>query len=193
MTTLRKAGLRVVGLWSKIPKLPNFPDGTFFNFSEFSKTLRMHNASLSSHSVSQIEQEICSRATAFLGSGESTWSLTVFRTRMATRMIRRMVMNTDVTTASAESRAFDPSQLSEGNSMTSISTLDRSADERVIESLMGDLHAAGLQCQYQAFFNKANVKATMETSQDEDPDAWLDIQACEGRTNKGGTCTLSCF
>ena len=83
----------------------------------------------------------------------------------------------------------------EGNNIgaTSILTIARSVDEKVIQSLMGDLHAAGMQCQYQVFFNKVNVNVTTETFQDEAPDTWLDIEACEGRTRKGGTCKLACF
>jgi hypothetical protein len=109
----------------------------------------------------------------FLGSGQSTWSLAVFRQRLAKRR-------------SAEILATSPS---------AGSTLDAKArDELVSETLLKDDHAAGLQCQYSQRMELAVVNATVETYADEFPDGWLDLDACEGRIGRGGHCQVAkCF
>lgn len=67
-------------------------------------------------------------------------------------------------------------------------------DNRVIETLLSDNHASGLQCQYQAFYRRARVNVTAETYEEEAPDGWLDFEACEGRIGKGGSCKIAaCF
>lgn len=169
VASLRHSGLAVVGLWN-IKGLPNFSDGTYFQLSQLKAFLP---EAVTGHSVSQIEQEMCSRAFSFLGSGESTWSLSVFRARLARRkhdQMERIFMDTG---GQKSSKRFD---------------------DNVIENLLRDGHAAGLQCQYQAFFRRARVNATTETYEEEAPDGWLDIEACEGRIDKGGRCKVAaCF
>jgi hypothetical protein len=64
-------------------------------------------------------------------------------------------------------------------------------DEAVIEELMKDDHAAGLQCRYDRYFNRIRANATVETYADEVPDGWLDLEACEGRIGHGGKCTVA--
>lgn len=163
---LRRSGLAVVGLW-KIDHLPNFSDGSYLEPA----WLKSLVPNLSGHTISQLEQEICTRARVFLGSGESTWSLSVFRSRLALRKAEqiRQDLRAKGTLIGQEARE----------------------NEEVIERLLGDEHAAGLQCRYAGYYGRAKVNSTAETYEDEEPDGWLDMEACEKRIGKGGNCKLA--
>lgn len=122
--------------------------------------------------IALVEQEICICSAVFLGSGQSTWSLAVFRMRLAKRR-------------AAETLAKTPN----------VDSMDGKArDQLVSEMLLKDNHAAGLQCQYSRYMNRVVVNATVETCADEFPDGWLDLDACEGRIGRGGHCQVAkCF
>lgn len=165
---LRDSGLEVVGLW-KIEELPNFSDGKYFDATLANSVI----PKVTGHTISQIEQEICHRAYSFLGSGESTWSLSVFRSRLAERKSQQI------------RQAWEKIATNQGGKMD---------DEVLIERLLGDEHAAGMQCRYSAYFRRAKVNSTVETYEDEGKDGWLDMEACEGRIGKGGKCQVAaCF
>lgn len=168
---LRKTGLAVTGLW-KIKDLPNLitHGGVLMYADEILK--RTLKSKLSGHAMSEVEQEICLRGSSFMGSGESTWSLAVFRARLATRRWQQILL----------SRRAEDTLISD--------------DGLIIEELLSDLHAAGLQCRYQVLFKKAKIRGVVpeESYQDEAPDSWLDMEACEAQLSLGGSCKLlDCF
>lgn len=176
---LRKKGLAVTGLW-KIKKLPNLITnaGDLIYRDEILERTLMNK--LSGHTISEVEQEICFRANSFMGSGESTWSLAVFRARLATRRRQKIITST---------RAIE-------ESVAKVDETLNSDDSLFIEDLLSDLHAAGLQCRYQSFYKKAKVRGVVpeESYHDEAPDLWLDMEACEAQLNLGGSCKLlDCF
>lgn len=88
---LRERNMTVVGLW-RIEGLPNFPDGGFLprggstELAEFFGLLR-HEEEVNSRLIASVEQELCKQGDVFLGSGQSTWSLAVFRSRLAHRSV----------------------------------------------------------------------------------------------------------
>ncbi|XP_073393806.1 uncharacterized protein [Physcomitrium patens] len=169
--SLRKRGLVVVGLW-KLPGLPNFADGTYFKPA---KVLGGENTDLNGAQIALVEQELCVRAISFMGSGQSTWSLSVFRVRLARRRVQQIV---------------EAAKL-----MLSVNLTDpKVVDKLIYETLLKDEHAAGLHCRYMRFMKRAEVNETTETYADEYPDGWLDLEACEGRIGKGGRCEVAkCF
>ncbi|KAG0619965.1 hypothetical protein M758_4G178600 [Ceratodon purpureus] len=169
--SLRRRGLTVVGLW-KLPGLPNFKDGKEFDPVQ---TLGKTNQDLNGAQIALVEQELVSRAVSFMGSGQSTWSLAVFRVRLARRRVKEIV-------AAAERDV-------------SVDLKDpKAVDKLISETLLRDEHPAGLHCRYIRYLKRAAVNETMETSADEYPDAWLDLEACEGRIGKGGRCQVAkCF
>lgn len=171
VASLRRRRLTVVGLW-KLPGLANFNDGKEFNPIQ---TLGKENQDLNGAQIALVEQELCSRAVSFMGSGQSTWSLAVFRVRLARRRVNEIV-------AAAEG---DPS----------VDVRDAAAvDKLVSETLLRDEHPAGLHCRYLRYMKRAAVNETAETYADEYPDGWLDLEACEGRIGKGGRCQVAkCF
>ncbi|XP_057874117.2 uncharacterized protein LOC131080036 isoform X2 [Cryptomeria japonica] len=161
---LRKERINVAGLW-KMKGVPNFSDGTYFDSTELGldKSCNIKTNQM----VSFVEQEMCLRTKAFLGSGESTWSLSVFYARLATR------------------KAFE---------IIRSGRQESNVNEYIIEQLLSDQHASGLMCRYSIFYNQKKANYTVEESQDEDPDGWLDLEACEKRITKGGHCNLAvCF
>jgi hypothetical protein len=161
--SLRKRGLTVVGLW-KVPGLPNFKDGQYFD-----PVKTLGNQNLNGAQIGLVEQEICSRAASFMGSGPSTFSLAVFRVRLARRRAKQI-------DASVVNGAHD------------------ATDALVTEMLLRDAHPAGLHCRYLRYMKRATVKETVETYADEYPDGWLDLEACEGRLDRGGHCQVAqCF
>lgn len=164
---LRNRGLSVIGLWN-ITGLPNFADGTYYD-----PYLTMGGRHvMNSQQIAVVEQEICVRSTVFLGSGLSTWSLAVFRNRLAKRR------SEEILTKVPNAYKVDL----------------KARDEIVIEALLKDDHAAGLQCQYTRFMRvnetAETANPTAETSADEFPDGWLDVEACEGRVGRGGHCEV---
>lgn len=126
---------------------------------------------INAQQIALVEQEMCTRSVVFLGSSQSTWSLAVFRLRLARRRTNHIL----------QSRKSSP--------------LDQKAsDELVIHTLLQDEHAAGLHCVYKRFYDRAKVNQTVETYADEYPDGWLDLEACEGRVGRGGHCQVAkCF
>ena len=165
VASLRLRGFTVVGLW-KLPGLPNFSDGTEFDpIRIFGTTKRNLNGA----QIALVEQEIVSRAVSFMGSGQSTWSLGVFRVRLARRHLQEIV---------AAAPLEDPEAM----------------DRLIYETLLRDEHPAGLHCRYMRYMKHAVVNETAETYADEHPDGWLDLEACEGRIGKGGRCEVAkCF
>ncbi|KAL3696175.1 hypothetical protein R1sor_010251 [Riccia sorocarpa] len=171
---LRKMNMTVVGMWH-IDGLPNFPDGSYV------PTDPQHLADLfgvtdpeekvSSRLISGVEQELCSRAEAFLGTGSSTWSLAVFRQRLAQRKARNLVRTLVGELTEEEFRA-----------------LDQSIHNQVIAELVKDDHEAELLCGYQRELDRFKVNTTAETREEEAPDGWIDLEACEMRVGKGGMC-----
>jgi hypothetical protein len=87
--SLRKRNLIIVGLW-KVPELPNFSDGRYFDPVT---TLGKHD--LNGAQIGLLEQELCSRSVSFMGSGPSTFSLSVFRVRLARRRVLQMRAGAD--------------------------------------------------------------------------------------------------
>jgi hypothetical protein len=86
---LRDQGLIVVGLW-RIEGLPNFPDGAYLPKVVNSDVAELFglpdlDEEVNSHYIAGVEQELCRGAEVFLGSGQSSWSLAVFRSRLAQR------------------------------------------------------------------------------------------------------------
>lgn len=122
--------------------------------------------------IALVEQEICVRSEVFLGSGQSTWSLAVFRQRLAKRRSVEILANTP-----------------------GADRMDEKARDKLIsETLLKDNHAAGLQCGYSRWMKLTAVNETVETYADEFPDGWLDLDACEGRIGRGGHCQVArCF
>jgi len=120
-----------------------------------------------------IEQEICVRSAVFLGSGQSTWSLAIFRFRLARRRTKQILADL----------------------VTGHESMDQKAqDEFVIQDLFKDNHAAGMVCRFSEFRNRKTKNETVETYAEEYPDGWLDLEACEGRINYGGRCQVAkCF
>lgn len=170
--SLRKRGLTVVGLW-KLTELPNFADGTYFDPV---KTLGKVNQDLNGAQIALVEQELCSRAVSFMGSGQSTFSLAVFRVRLARRRVEEIVE------ATAESGGSK-----EGGDKATM-------DKRIAEALLEDEHPAGLHCRYLRHMKRHRVREEVETEADEYPDGWLDLLACEGRLRRGGRCRVAhCF
>jgi hypothetical protein len=170
--SLRKRGLTVVGLW-KLTALPNFADGTYFDPV---KTLGKVDQDLNGAQIALVEQELCSRAVSFMGSGQSTFSLAVFRVRLARRRMEEIVE------ATAESGG--------GKGGRDKATMDN----RIAEALLQDEHPAGLHCRYLRHMKRHRVREEVETDADEYPDAWLDLLACEGRLRRGGRCRVAqCF
>ncbi len=110
-----------------------------------------------------------------MGSGQSTWSLAVFRVRLARRRVPEIV-------AAAKRDG-------------SVNLTDAKAvDNLISQTLLSDEHPAGLHCRYLRFMKRAVVNETSETSADEYPDSWLDLEACEGLIGKGGRCQVAkCF
>lgn len=110
-----------------------------------------------------------------MGSGQSTWSLAVFRVRLARRRVQQIVE------AAERDRSVD--------------LKDRQAVDRLIsDTLLKDQHPAGLHCRYLRFMKRYSVNETVETNADEYPDGWLDLEACEGRIGRGGRCVVAqCF
>jgi len=160
--SLRKRGLIVVGLW-KVPGLPNFRDGQYLDQVAFV------GKDLNGAQVALVEQELCSRSVSFMGSGPSTFSLSVFRVRLARRRVKQIEASVDVNTGVA-------------------------TDELVAKTLLRDAHPAGLHCRYLRHMKRAPVNETVETYADEYPDGWLDLEACEGRIGRGGRCQVAeCF
>ena len=145
--------------------LPNLMDGRSYEQEpEIAELVKRR----SGHAISEVEQELCRRAKAFMGSGQSTWSLVVFRTRIVDRIRQQQTNGTH------------PAQ----------------DDEALINTLLADSHAAGLQCRYNGFFRRASrsVKAAQERYEDEAPDTWLDVEACEVRLslpNSNGSCKFT--
>ncbi|CAK9214065.1 unnamed protein product [Sphagnum troendelagicum] len=178
---LRNRGLAVVGLW-KIKNLPNFSNGRTFDPESTLGEIPVY-----SQQIALIEQEICTRSTVFLGSGQSTWSLAVFRLRLARRRAKQILESRQQLDSSSRGGA-EEKQLQE----VLIKQID--GDEAVIEELMKDKHAAGLACRFARYFNRIRFNATVETYVDEAPDGWLDLEACEGRIGQGGKCEVAkCF
>lgn len=176
---LRKRGLAVTGLW-KIKRLPNLITNAkelIYGDEILKRTLE---SKFSGHLMSEVEQEICLRASSFMGSGESTWSLAVFRARLALRRQKK---------AELLRKANEEIAKNEVDNLTS-------DDTRIVEELLSDLHAAGLQCRYQFLYRRAKGRGFVpeESYQDEVPDSWLDMEACEAQLNHGGSCKLiDCF
>ncbi|KAG0600085.1 hypothetical protein M758_11G006300 [Ceratodon purpureus] len=165
--SLRRRGLNVVGLWS-IPDLPNFADGTYFDpYISMGK-----DHVINGQQIALVEQEICVRSAVFLGSGPSTWSLAVFRLRLAKRRSQEIMA-----------------------SVPNADSMDlRARDELISETLLKDDHVAGLQCLFSRFMKRTPVNESVETYADEYPDGWLDLDACEGRIGRGGHCQVAkCF
>ncbi|XP_057874144.1 uncharacterized protein LOC131080067 [Cryptomeria japonica] len=90
--TLYTERINVAGLW-KMEGIPNFSDGTYLDSKELglNKSCKMK----ANQMVSFIEQEMCLRAKVFLGSGESTWSSSVFCTRLATRKASELITSSN--------------------------------------------------------------------------------------------------
>ncbi|KAH7284033.1 hypothetical protein KP509_34G036600 [Ceratopteris richardii] len=166
---IRIRGLKAAGLW-RLPDLPNIIlKGTDAQYVD-QVIKSISNLELSGHILSKVEQEMCFRSKAFMGSGESTWSLVVFRERLAQRMVQK---------------AFAY--------MKGAVDVD---EDLIVSKLMEDSHAAGLQCRYRILFGGSHIRKSVpqEGYQDEAPDTWLDMEACEGQLHKSGSCILSdCF
>jgi hypothetical protein len=144
------------------------------------------------HQIALVEQEICTRSNAFLGSSQSTWSLAVFRLRLARRRVKQILeSHLDVTRAESSGILQQQGDKSPGAAIEKQDLQQDEDDEAVIEELMKDNHAAGLQCRYARYFNRIRANATVETYADEVPDGWLDLEACEGRIGHGGKCTVA--
>jgi hypothetical protein len=142
-----------------------------------------------SQQIALIEQEICTRSTVFLGSGQSTWSLAVFRLRLARRRAKQILESRQQLDSSSSSRGG-----AEEKQIQEVLIKQIEGDEAVIEELMRDKHAAGLACRFPRYFNRIRFNATVETYVDEAPDGWLDLEACEGRIGRGGKCEVAkCF
>lgn len=125
--------------------------------------------------IALVEQELCSRAVSFMGSGQSTWSLAVFRVRLARRRMKEIVA------AAERDRSVDLNDAA-------------AVDNLISATLLSDEHPAGLHCRYLRYMKRAVVKETVESFVDEYPDGWLDLEACEGRIGKGGRCQVAkCF
>ncbi|KAI5068354.1 hypothetical protein GOP47_0016699 [Adiantum capillus-veneris] len=175
---VRGRGLAVSGLW-KISNVPNIiVNGSDYMFNNQIMEI-LSNNKLSGHSISMMEQELCFRASSFMGSGESTWSLAVFRARLASRRWRQLVQ-------------FE--KVEEGKEDVVLESLID--DNYIIKELLHDYHAAGLQCRYKFLYKPARLseKVPEESYQDEAPDTWLDMEACEAQLGRGGSCKLfDCF
>eukprot|EP00250_Pteridium_aquilinum_P033932 c667_g1_i1 orf=58-1737(-) len=175
---LRKQGLAVTGLW-KIKELPNLITNAS-NIKYVDALLETTLRSTSSgHAISQVEQEICLRASAFMGSGESTWSLAVFRARLVRRRWQQLLLSRRANKERVGTTSGNPI-----------------SDNLIIEELLRDSHAAGLQCRYQTLYKSAKLRGVVpeESYQDEAPDSWLDMEACEAQLSQGGSCKLlDCF
>lgn len=123
--------------------------------------------------IALVEQELCTRAVSFLGSGPSTMSLAVFRVRLARRLVKQIIESAEL----------------EGNVRDS-----KAMDEFIAEMLLKDEHSAGLHCRYLRYMNRYKVNETVEIYTEEYPDGWLDYEACEGRIGHGGRCQVAkCF
>jgi len=108
-----------------------------------------------------------------MGSGQSTWSLAVFRLRLARRRAK---------------------QILEDEAGLKVAGNSKQQNELVINTLLKDEHQAGLHCRYTRYMKRAIVNETVETYADEYPDSWLDLEACEGRLGRGGHCQVAkCF
>eukprot|EP00850_Spirogloea_muscicola_P002716 SM000010S04354 [mRNA] locus=s10:1095085:1106203:+ [translate_table: standard] len=178
---LRQRGLRVAGLW-RCPDLPPMPDGSGFNSTVLGLLMGLDRPGFQpgNHVVSQIEQELCTRADVFVGSGQSTWSLGVWRQRMGLREM------------SALRRRLATSNLSGPNGRQ---LNDTEMDAMAIAHLLDDDRMAGLVCKNSRVGRKWARDHHSSTSlsqhsiaEEQGPDKWLDFLACEARLNKGGTC-----
>lgn len=175
---VRSRGLFVSGLW-RINNLPNIVSNSSDYMYNDQIIKKISNTELNGHSISRIEQELCFRASSFMGSGESTWSLAVFRVRLASRRWKQLV----------QSKKFEV-----GGVNTVLES--HSNYDNITEQLLRDSHAAGLQCRYQVLYRRAQLKEKVpqESYQDEAPDTWLDMEACEAQLGQGGSCKLyDCF
>ncbi|KAL3696171.1 hypothetical protein R1sor_010247 [Riccia sorocarpa] len=162
---IRKKGFNVSGLWN-IQGLPNFSDGTYVEEKEIWRLFGLSQyRKVSNNMIALVEQEICIRSVVFLGSGQSTWSLSVFDARRSRR--RRM--------------EFEASVRSNHTTALGVPFTDREMDDAVIEHLFQDKHSAGPAC-------NGLVGGVPETYDDEAPDGWLDFEACEKRIDLGGKC-----
>lgn len=73
-----------------------------------------------------------------------------------------------------------------------IQQLDQNVHNQIIRELLSDEHEAGILCGYHRYYEKFPVNATKETFEDEAPDGWLDLEACEMRIgHKGGQCEFA--
>ncbi|KAG6547247.1 hypothetical protein Mapa_011183 [Marchantia paleacea] len=174
---LRERNLTVIGMW-RIEDLPNFPDGSYVpqegpGLSELFGIIDP-NERVSSRMVAGVEQEICASSEAFLGTGQSTWSLAVFRQRLARRKARQVIEKVVGTISESEFRL-----------------LDQTVHTQIIEELLKDNHEAGLLCGYSREFARFAVNVTSETREEEAPDGWIDLEACEMRIGKGGQCEFA--
>ena len=125
--------------------------------------------------IALVEQELCSRSVSFLGSGPSTLSLAVFRVRLARRLVKQIM---EAAKLDGTANAKDP----------------KAMDDLIAETLLNDRHPAGLHCRYVRRMKPPSVLETVETSDEEYPDGWLDLEACEGRMGRGGHCEVAkCF
>ncbi|KAH6556448.1 hypothetical protein KP509_1Z178100 [Ceratopteris richardii] len=127
----RIRGQKVAGLW-RLPDLPNMilkrTDAQYVD--EVIKSIS--KLELSGHILSKVEQEMCFRWKAFMGSGESTCIRVVSRERLAQRMVQKAFAYMKGLQATMNSSA-----------LTGAVDVD---DDLIVSKLMEDSHAAGLQC-----------------------------------------------
>eukprot|EP00850_Spirogloea_muscicola_P002721 SM000010S04359 [mRNA] locus=s10:1088262:1091985:- [translate_table: standard] len=191
--TLREQGFAVAGLW-RCPSLPCFPDGSTPDLLQIGTLFGIdrENFQPGNHLVSQLEQEVAKRAAAFLGSGQSSWSLAVWRTRMALRRAAEFG-------ASWQSATATDSEGSEGGEDSRNEALQRAFDDALVEELLKDQRVAGLQCK-SGYKGSGQPRQSMAPAagehplgggQEQGPDGWLDYVACEGRLALGGSCKVN--
>ncbi|CAM6129305.1 unnamed protein product [Calypogeia fissa] len=177
---LRARNMNVVGLW-RIEGLPNLSNGEYYLPEAGSTALRelfgLHGPEeeVNSRLIAGVEQELCNRAEVFLGSGQSTWSLAVFRSRLARRRAGEILKSLKGNLSHVENQQ-----------------LEQRVHNQIIQGLLSDEHEAGILCGYHKYYAEFPVNATKETFEDEVPDGWLDLEACEMRMgHKGGQCEFA--
>lgn len=176
---LRALGLAVAGLWV-CPGLPAFPGGDAPDAEQIGKFMAIDVAGFRPQFqvISLVEQELATRAAVFLGTGSSSWSLSVWRARLGRRRAEAMAREL---TGGEEEGAEGLAALAGRPEL----------DAAVVDRLMEDKHMAGLECADTNFSHRYKHSTWNGTSHDEGPDGWLDVAACEGRLGKGGSCKIA--
>lgn len=180
---LRALGLAVAGLWV-CPGLPAFPGGDAPDSEQIGRFMATNITGFRPRFqvISIVEQEVAARAATFLGTGSSSWSLSVWRLRLGRQRAEALAREvTGGVTEGDVSGWDDLALLGEGGV---------ELEAIVVDKLMEDNHMAGLECADSTFAHRYGHNR-WNTTLEPGRDGWLDVAACEGRIGKGGSCRIA--